>query len=64
MTLTLTELADSLEAQALAKRTWLGDFAAGKRAWPQHDIDRKRHEAEVLEQSAYRFRRAAERNAA
>lgn len=55
------ELADSLERQAAAKRTWLKDFSTGKRQWPQHDVDRKRDEMECLEEGARQFRRAAKK---
>lgn len=66
MSRSFAHLADSFEAQARTKATWLETFSSGRNKRPDHEIEHKREEMECLREGASWFRRAAEkeRNAA
>lgn len=64
MTFSFAEMAEALERLAYGKAAWLSDFSAGKKKRPDHEIQSRRHELEVLRQAVTDYRRAAERKAA
>lgn len=64
MTRSPAEMAEGLERQAWSKREWLNTFSSGRKKWPEHDIQQKRDDLDILLQAAAYIRaRAAERAA-
>lgn len=64
MKFSFQEMADALEKMAYGKAAWLSDFSAGKKKRPDHEIQNKQRELEVLRQAVSDYRRASERTAA
>lgn len=66
MTLRLThaEMAEEVSKMVWSKRTWLDDFSSGAKRRPEHEIQTKARELEVLQQAADDYQRAAERKSA
>lgn len=66
MTLRLThaEMAEEVSKMVWSKRTWLDDFSSGVKRRPEHEIQTKARELEVLQQAADDYQRAAERKSA
>lgn len=51
-----SDMADALERMAHGKQFWLADFGRGRRKRPDHEIEQKRQELEVLQQAACDYR--------
>jgi len=59
-----SEMALELQKLAYSKATWLSDFSHGRNKRPDHEIDTRRRELEVLTQAVEDYRRSSERDAA
>lgn len=57
-------MAYELDKQAKAKSDWLHSFSSGKQKRPDHEIETKRRELDVLRQAARDYHGAAKRDAA
>lgn len=55
------DMAHELDLMVYSKATWLGDFAQGRNKRPDHEIDQKRRELDVLKQAAFEYRASAEK---
>lgn len=55
------DMADELDKMVYGKTCWLSDFAQGPRKRPDHDIEYKRRELDVLRQAAFEYRASAEK---
>ncbi|HEV7418209.1 MAG TPA: hypothetical protein VGN98_18830 [Tianweitania sediminis] len=55
------QMVHELERMVWSKRTWIADFGSGRNQRPQHEIDNKTREAEVLEQAVADYRTMARR---
>lgn len=58
------EMALELGKLAYGKREWLNTFASGQKRRPEHEIETRRHELDVLEQATEDYQRAAARKTA
>lgn len=56
-----TEMAEELDRMAYAKGAWLGDFSQGRNRRPDHEIEQKSRELDVLRQAAFEYRASAEK---
>ncbi|PBB75189.1 hypothetical protein CK227_10380 [Mesorhizobium sp. WSM4308] len=56
-------MAHALDLMVAAKVNWLSRFSDGKQKRPDHEIDLKRRDIEVLRQAAADYRAAASRDA-
>lgn len=63
MKFTHEEMRDELAKQVFAKAQWLADFSDGKRKRPDHEIETKRCELDVLQQAHDQYAQAAMRKA-
>lgn len=57
-------MADEMDKIVYSKSTWLATFDHGPKKRPDHEIETKRRELEVLKQAASDYRAAAQRSAA
>lgn len=57
-------MAYELDKQVKSKADWLETFSAGKQKRPDHEIETKRREFDVLRQAAGDYHAAARRDAA
>lgn len=55
------EMADAFDRMIYGKVTWLSDFSHGHKKRPDHEIEQKRRELDVLNQAAFEYRASAER---
>lgn len=55
------DMAEALDAMAYGKVTWLSDFSDGRNKRPDHEIEHKRRELDVLKQAAREYRASAEK---
>lgn len=55
------DMADALDRMIYGKTCWLADFAQGKKKRPDHEIEDKQHELDVLKQAAFEYRASAEK---
>ncbi len=56
------EMAEELNKLVIGKAAWLQDFSSGKRKRPDHEIEIRWHELNVLKQATSDYRRAADRD--
>lgn len=54
-----TEMALELGKLAYSKREWLNTFSSGQKRRPEHEIETRRRELEVLEQATDDYQRVA-----
>ena len=54
-------MADELDKLVYSKTVWLADFSQGHKKRPDHEIETRRRELDVLRQAAGDYRQAAER---
>lgn len=55
------EMASELAKLVYSKATWLADFSHGSRKRPDHEIEQKRRERDVLQQAYDDYSAASER---
>lgn len=58
------EMAEEMSMLVWSKQTWLDDFGSGRNKRPDHEIQIKQRELEVLQQAEADYRKAAQRGAA
>ena len=56
-----TEMADEFDRMIYGKELWLTAFSQGARKRPDHEIEHKRRELDVLKQAAFEYRASAEK---
>lgn len=54
-------MADEIDKLVYGKVSWLAEFTEGRNKRPDHEIEAKSRELEVLRKAAADYRRAAER---
>jgi len=54
-------MADELDKMIYGKTCWLSDFAQGPKKRPDHEIEYRRRELDVLRQAAHEYRASAEK---
>lgn len=55
------DMADEFDRMIYGKTCWLADFSEGRKKRPDHEIEQKRRELDVLRQAAFEYRASAER---
>lgn len=55
------QMADEIDLMIYSKATWLADFAQGRNKRPDHEIEQKQRELDVLKQAAHEYRASADR---
>ena len=55
------EMAEEIGKMVWSKRTWLDTFSSGSNRRPDHEVEVRRRELEVLQQAEADYRKAAER---
>lgn len=55
------EMAEELQKLVIGKTTWLADFSSGSRKRPDHEIETRRRELNVLKQAVTDYRTASQR---
>jgi hypothetical protein len=55
------DMADAFDGMVYGKTVWLAEFSQGQKKRPDHEIEHKRRELEVLRQAAAEYRASAER---
>lgn len=55
------DMADVFDRMIYGKATWLADFSHGHKKRPDHEIEQKRRELDVLKQAAREYRASAEK---
>ncbi|WP_430232179.1 hypothetical protein [Nitrosomonas communis] len=58
---THAEMADEITKLVWSKQTWLDTFSSGAKRRPEHDIETRQLELQVLQQAEADYRQAAER---
>lgn len=58
---THSEMAEEINKMVWSKQTWLDEFSTGAKRRPDHEIETRARELEVLRQAEADYRRAAER---
>ena len=58
---THSEMAEEINKLVWSKQTWLDEFSTGAKRRPDHEIETRSRELEVLQQAEADYRLAAER---
>lgn len=55
------EMAYELDKMVYGKTCWLANFSQGSKKRPDHEIEHRRRELDVLRQAAFEYRASAEK---